>query len=35
MENLSRIKVSLAYAGNTGVWLAFFNTPLFYYLFRK
>ena len=22
MENLSRIKVSLAYAGNTGVWLA-------------
>ena len=22
MENLSRIKVSLAYAGNTGIWLA-------------
>ena len=22
MENLSRIKVSLAYAGKTGVWLA-------------
>ena len=22
MEDLSRIKVSLAYAGNTGIWLA-------------
>ena len=22
MENLSRIKVSLAYAGNTGIWFA-------------
>ena len=35
MENLSRIKVSLAYAGNTGVWLAFFQYTAFFLFISK